>query len=66
MLPRNDARIQSIRQLPNVEYISAVELFSQPVEQVPPIPSNIFYDAKLWRFISRAANPMDVWWNVAS
>lgn len=66
VLPKNDTRIQSIRQLPNVEYISAVELFSQPVEQEPPIPSNIFYDAKLWRFINKAANPMDVWWNVAS
>lgn len=66
VLPKNDARIQNIRQLPNVEYITAVESFAQPAEQEPPIPSNTFYDAKLWRFINRAANPMDVWWNVAS
>ena len=41
------------------------ELFRDPCEIVPPIKSNLWYDAKLWRFILECGRSGDLWWNVA-
>jgi hypothetical protein len=65
VLPKSDQRIQNVISLGNVVYYSAAEIFAQRAESIPPIPSNMYYDAKLWTFINSKAQNGDVWWNVA-
>ncbi len=65
VLPENDFRIQAVRDLPNVHYYSASELFKEPALKPPTIPSNIHYDAKLWAIIKNSSRSGDLWWNVA-
>jgi hypothetical protein len=65
VLRESDARIRSLRELPRVQYFSAQERFHEQAIQLPPISSNLHYDAKLWSFISRNAQNGDLWWNVA-
>lgn len=43
----------------------APEQFHQLAKIVPPFPSNIYYDAKAWRFIKQHASPGALFWNVA-
>lgn len=66
VLPSDDERIERIKNLINVEYNVAPQLFSEPVMVLPPVPSNRFYDAKLWTFVRQHATTEEVWWNVAS
>lgn len=65
VLPSEDARIQGLTELPNVNLYRAEELFQEPSLGIAPVPSNIYYDAKLWTFIEAHAQTGDVWWNVA-
>ena len=65
VLPDTDARIVSLAALRNVRVHSAEERFAQPARLAAPVPSNRYYDAKLWRFVSDHAEDGDVWWNVA-
>ncbi len=39
--------------------------FHEKATILPKIPSNLFYDAKLWRVIEEEGRDGDVWWNVA-
>jgi hypothetical protein len=43
----------------------APEKFDQKAKILPPYPSNIYYDAKLWRFVTQHASPGALVWNVA-
>lgn len=65
VLPESDARIENVRRLPNVEYHAAEQRFAEPSRTRPPVPSNLYYDAKLWDFIQTHAEAGQVWWNVA-
>ena len=66
VLRHTDQRIQTVAGLENVDLLRVPEKFSQACERPPSIPSNSYYDAKLWRFIAESAEDGDVWWNVAS
>lgn len=66
VLPESDRRLAFVRQMKNVEYLTAAEMFCDPSVFLPPIPSNLFYDAKLWRFLNLMAGDKDLWWNVAA
>lgn len=59
VLPATDKRVAGISSY------RAPELFRDPCEVVPPIASNAWYDAKLWRFLLEHGRDGDVWWNVA-
>lgn len=65
VLPASDLRIQSLRSLKRVQYFEAEEEFAEAAVELPPLPSNLHYDAKLWRFLHQHAEPGDFWWNVA-
>lgn len=66
VLRESDERIQGIRRLKKSEYFQSPYSFHSIPAKLPPIPSNPFYDAKLWQFITEGARPYDVWWNVAA
>jgi hypothetical protein len=65
VLPETDDRLTGLARRKNVVMYRAPELFADPVEHPPKIPSNAFYDAKLWRFIEKEAEDGHIWWNVA-
>jgi hypothetical protein len=65
VLDRKDARIRSIAEYENVTLLSAPEEFQEPAGILPKIPSNTYYDAKLWRLIRKLGQDGDLWWNVA-
>ncbi len=65
VLADDHPRIKKIKELSNVEIYSAPEVFIEPALNPPEIPSNLFYDAKVWQFINKKAKHNDVWWNVA-
>lgn len=65
VLGEQDARIQTVMELPNTVYQSAPEGFNERCEFKPEIPSNLHYDAKLWRFLQAKGQDGDLWWNVA-
>jgi hypothetical protein len=65
VLPETDERIVNLGKRKNVKLYRAPELFADPVEIPPKIPSNAFYDAKLWRFIDKEGADGHIWWNVA-
>lgn len=65
VLQPNDSRIQKLRALPRIHVHSAPERFAEPAQSLPPIASNIHYDAKLWAPIYASAGDGDLWWNVA-
>jgi hypothetical protein len=65
VLDESDERILKIRSIPNVEYVRLSVPFSSRAHVLPPCPSNMHYDAKLWSLINEKAEPYDVWWNVA-
>lgn len=65
VLPAEDDRLASLRELPGVTLLRTPERFHEPVQCPPPLPSNRHYDAKLWRFVASQAKPSALWWNVA-
>jgi hypothetical protein len=64
VLPQNDTRIQKIRENPAFTLFSSKQKFAEAATELPEIPSNIHYDAKLWSFIAQYGQCGDVWWNV--
>lgn len=66
VLSEQDNRIIELKRLQNIEYISAPEKFLESAKILPPIPSNKFYDAKLWQFINNFSVDREVWWNVSA
>lgn len=60
-----DSRLMEVMKLPNVQFESVPESFEEPSTSLPPVPSNLHYDAKLWQFLKREAREGDIWWNVA-
>lgn len=65
VLKVEDTRLMEVMKLPNVRFENAPELFDEPSSVMPPIPSNLHYDAKLWRFLKKEGRAGDLWWNVA-
>lgn len=65
VLSSEDARLQKLIAHPSVEFFEAPVPFRVEAEDLPSIPSNLFYDAKLWSFIKQNGHHGDVWWNVA-
>lgn len=65
VLSDGDPRLESAKRLPNVKVYSAPGPFINPACLLPPIPSNAYYDAKLWESILREGADHDIWWNVA-
>ncbi len=65
VLPSSDQRIAQIKNLSNVEFYRSDLSFHEESEILPPLPSNKYYDAKIWSFITRLAEHNDIWWNVA-
>lgn len=65
VLSSEDARLQKLISHPSVEFFEAPVPFRVEAEDLPSIPSNLFYDAKLWSFIKEYGHHGDVWWNVA-
>lgn len=65
VLHANDERILHLCELPNVHHYDVPELFANQAEMQPVFPSNAYYDAKLWRFVSEKAAEKALWWNVA-
>jgi len=65
VLPSTDPRISGLREFPQVQLMKAEESFREKSRTLPPVPSNIHYDAKLWSWIRRHGEDGDVWWNVA-
>ena len=43
----------------------APEKYEKPAKKLPPYPSNLWYDAKLWQFVVQHAANNDYVWNVA-
>jgi hypothetical protein len=65
VLNNTDPRITAIVENPRIEYFEAPMPFHSEATDFPDIPSNTFYDAKLWDFIKKYGRTRDVWWNVA-
>ena len=65
VLPDEDHRISGLEYLSNVSLEKCDELFSEPALDLPPLPSNLNYDAKLWKHILKSGQNGDLWWNVA-
>ena len=63
VLEPEDQRITGLEA--KVELHRAPERFHERVRLSPPIPSNAYYDAKLWRFLRTHAKEGELWWNVA-
>jgi hypothetical protein len=66
VLPKDDWRIGQLEQSPGLEFMRVAEKFHEPAVLPPEaFPSNLHYDAKLWRHFSSTASDGDMWWNVA-
>jgi hypothetical protein len=64
VLSGQDTRIQALRDNCNIELFSSPQVFAESACRKPCIPSNEFYDAKLWHFIAQHGQDGDLWWNV--
>ncbi len=65
ILTQEDPRLKAVLADPRVELFEAPVPFRDAAPEPPAIPSNLFYDAKLWSFIKQHGQTGDVWWNVA-
>lgn len=65
VLKEADERIDSVRNLPNTSHHSAALAFHEACTAVCPVPSNAYYDLKVYEVFATQARPGDVWWNVA-
>ncbi len=65
VLPETDPRLLQVSQLPNTKLYRSDQMFHEPAQDLPAVPSNLYYDAKLWSFIQKHAQHGDLWWNVA-
>jgi len=65
IFPTLHKKIFELKKLNNTLVIDTPEQFEDKANDLPPIPSNLYYDAKLWKFIYHHAKNEDIWWNVA-
>ncbi|WP_170179617.1 pyridoxal-phosphate dependent enzyme [Parashewanella spongiae] len=65
VLTLDDPRILDLASQSGIELYHLKQPFIEPVVDSPPIPSNRYYDAKLWKLIEKHISNDDVWWNVA-
>lgn len=65
VLVESDPRIVAASAMARVQLFAAPMRFCEPARSPPNIPSNAFYDAKLWEFLADYARDGDLWWNVA-
>ncbi len=65
ILSPTDPRLHHLAKHPQFQQLNCSESFHEKATQIPPIPSNAHYDAKLWRFIYEHGRDGDLWWNVA-
>lgn len=65
VLDSADQRIRGLESEKRIRIFHAPMEFHEEARDLPGIPSNIFYDAKLWGFIKESATTKDLWWNVA-
>ncbi len=65
VLSSSDERIIALSKKSNIVLFSARESFREKAAMKPSIPSNVYYDAKLWQFLLEYAKDGDMWWNVA-
>lgn len=65
VLPETDHRITSLKADKRVDLLQAPMKFHDPALVLPEIPSNLFYDAKIWHLLEQEAQDGDLWWNVA-
>ncbi|MBC7741809.1 MAG: hypothetical protein H7061_06415 [Bdellovibrionaceae bacterium] len=65
VLPAADQRIASIHHMDNINFYRTDLQFHEECTMTPPLPSNKFYDAKVWQYIEQYGQHNDVWWNVA-
>ena len=63
VLSGEDHRIQRLKDV--VDLKTAGMRFHEPANRLPGIPSNLYYDAKLWEHINEEGRTGDLWWNVA-
>lgn len=63
VLSEEDQRIQRLKD--SVDLKTAGMTFHEPANFLPGIPSNLYYDAKLWEHINVEGRTGDLWWNVA-
>lgn len=66
VLPENDPRIAAIMQDERVIYIRCEKEFHESQSDTTPVPSNKFYDAKVFTELKKAGGDrVALWWNVA-
>lgn len=63
VLARGDVRIQRLEK--TIDLRHAEMPFKEKARHLPEIPSNLYYDAKIWALLDEEGRPGDVWWNVA-
>lgn len=66
VLNDDDDRIKMIKSINRLNYFKSPLLFAESCQDLPPVPSNVFYDAKIWSILSSNVMHQDLWWNVAS
>ncbi|MFN7453940.1 MAG: hypothetical protein ACK5RO_04700 [Pseudobdellovibrionaceae bacterium] len=64
ILSAGDERLKKLTTLKRVEMLTAPMSFHQEANKKPNLPSNVFYDAKVWQFAYQAAGNGHIWWNV--
>lgn len=65
VLKPDDERISCLKKNPRFTLFSSDLEFCDPAHLRPNIPSNLYYDAKIWKLITEHGEDGDVWWNVA-
>lgn len=61
----NVERFIHLKNSKKITWLESSEAFCKKALLTPPIPSNIHYDAKLWKIINEEGRDGDLWWNVA-
>lgn len=61
VLSAGNARVARIAHDPGIQYFQTPEKFHERADRPPDLPSNIHYDAKIWRFIEAYGREGDLW-----
>jgi len=65
VIPDSDYRIREILKNSLIEYHKCNQKLHDPCMDTIPIPSNKYYDAKLYQFLQTHASDEALWWNVS-
>lgn len=65
VLKESDERIRRIRTDPKVGYIRYKKEFHERSDVATPVPSNEYYDSKVFDIFKSEASDRALWWNVA-